>query len=152
MGPADTPEIRAKVRDAIIKANGRAQMAHKLLWERCTQDHELLLALVTPFMKGILSHAFQKEAGGAGGGKPAAAKARPAGGGGRRRGLTDTAMDSLVGQMSRNIGKTKTPPRGMTALVSPKDKPAKTSQRHEETLRALSKIYMARRLDKDRDD
>src|SRR3546814_9074174 len=106
---SDAAYVSAKVSEAVARAEGEPAAAQRLLIAWCSRDDRLLRGLVAPFIQGIVAHAVQKT-------ESAAADPGP-------RRLSSKALDDVVGQMGRSTG-AKTPPRGLTALITPTTHPA----------------------------
>lgn len=144
--------VRERVKQALQRCRGDRQAAQRLLLQSAVKDTKLLQGLVAPHIMAITENAVAEVSGQAAR-KPvvsAAAGSTQKAKVPRRQkkqssGLSSRDMERVMDALGRQIG-TTTPPRGMTALITPPQK-RRTNQSHADTMRQLAVAYARRRFD-----
>lgn len=154
--------VAARIREALVAAEGSRARAQRILLARAQEDDRLLRGLAAPFMKAIVTAAVERAT------RPrmsveAAAKSptRIAAGSGasQRRELSPEALDLVLSQMGRrqpaaaegslpagsDAARRAEPAGGLKLGTLNAPPPTKAGEAHVRTITALAQLYKRRR-------
>ncbi len=141
--------IERKLRAVVLKANGDAGLAVRILSQLIERDPNLFVALAKPHMPGILQHAIDRTMKRAGIAKrpsaKAAAKAKP-------RELPAAQLDTILDRLGAEFGSAKTvvqgAPKSATEVLARvgigaagDPPPTKAGEKHQKAMSVLAKSF-----------